>query len=175
MIVPTLVEQAESLGIIKQQKERILGRISKQRTKKLSLIKGKTINRHITVAFSSEMAGNDGQQMLDIDNLQEENGSVGCSPSATAYFALQVKGEEEKAMKYLYASRCENGGVPNVAPFDIFEIAWTLWNLSQIPGYRELKEKVQPYLKELMDKGIGNKVDIAFFVIRSLRFFQNYL
>ena len=158
MIVPTLIEQAESLGIIKQQKERILGKISKQRSQKLSLIKGKMINRHITVAFSAEMAGTDGQKMLDIDNLQEENGSVGCSPAATAYFALQVKREEATAMKYLYASRCENGGVPNVAPFDIFEIAWTLWNLSQIPGYRGLKEKVQHhvnFLSEVWDKNNG--------------------
>ena len=56
MIVPTLVEQSEALGIIKQQKERILGRISQQRAQKLSLIKGKMINRNITVAFSAEMA-----------------------------------------------------------------------------------------------------------------------
>ena len=62
------------------------------------------INRHITVAFSAEMAGNDGQHMLDIENLQEKNGSVGCSPSATAYFALHVKREDQKAMEYLYTS-----------------------------------------------------------------------
>ena len=34
-------------------------------------------------------------------------------------------------------ARNGNGGVPNVAPFDVFEIAWTLWNLSMIPGYLE--------------------------------------
>jgi halimadienyl-diphosphate synthase len=158
MIVPTLVEQAESLGIIKQQKESILGKISKQRAHKLSLIKGKMINRHITVAFSAEMAGTDGQHMLDIDNLQEKNGSVGCSPSATAYFALQVKREDQKAMKYLYRSRGENGGVPNVAPFDVFEVAWTLWNLSLIPEYVGMKERVQKhidFLSSVWDSGNG--------------------
>jgi halimadienyl-diphosphate synthase len=158
MIVPTLVEQAESLGIIKQQKENILGKISKQRAHKLSLIKGKMINRHITVAFSAEMAGTDGQHMLDVDNLQEKNGSVGCSPSATAYFASQVRREDSKAMEYLYTARNKNGGVPNVGPFDVFEIAWALWNLSMIPGFMELREQVQKhidFLSTVWDKGSG--------------------
>ena len=157
MIVPTLVEQAESLGIIKQQKERILGRISNQRAKKLSLIKGKMINRDITVAFSAEMAGTDGQHLLDVENLQEKNGSVGCSPSATAYFALQVKKEDQQAIEYLYRSRENNGGVPNVAPFDIFEVAWTLWNLSIIPGYTSLKEQVKQHVDFLSRSWENNR------------------
>ena len=158
MIVPTLVEQAESLGIIKQQKERILGRISQQRAQKLSLIKGKMINRNITVAFSAEMAGTDGKHMLDIENLQEKNGSVGCSPSATAYFVQQVKKDDSKAMEYLYATRNKNGGVPNVAPFDVFEIAWSLWNLSMIPGFMEMKSQVQEhidFLSRVWEDGSG--------------------
>lgn len=146
MIVPTLVEQAEELGIIRQQKERILGKISKQRAEKLSLIKGEMINRHVTMAFSAEMAGVDGQHMLDSDNLQERNGSVGCSPSATAYFALQVKREEKKAIDYLYQSRSKSGGVPNVAPFDVFEVAWTLWNLSLMPEYPVAYDQVQHHI-----------------------------
>ncbi len=159
MIVPTLVAEAESLGIIKQQKDRILGRIAHQRAQKLSHIKGKMIDRHLTVAFSAEMAGMDGQQVLDIKNLQEKNGSVGCSPSATAYFVLQVQREEKRGLEYLRKIRGESGGAPNVAPFDTFEIAWTLWNLSLIPGYTvSLKDKVQrhvDFLAQTWDTGCG--------------------
>lgn len=158
MIVPTLVAEAESLGIIKQQKERILGRISQQRSNKFSRLQGKMINRHVTIAFSAEMAGVDGQQMLDVDNLQENNGSVGCSPSATAYFAIQVKREDKRAMDYLYKVRQESGGAPNVAPFDVFEIAWTLWNLSLVPDYFNFREKVQhhiDFLSKVWDSGGG--------------------
>jgi len=36
--------------------------------------------------------------MLDLDNLQEKNGSVGCSPSATAYFVLEGKRGEPRAI-----------------------------------------------------------------------------
>ncbi len=146
VIVPTLVAEAESLGIIKQQKERILGRIGEHRAQKLARIKGKMINRQITLAHSAEMAGADGQYMLDVENLQEENGSIACSPSATSYFALQVKEGDQKALDYLYKIRGKDGGVPNVAPFDIFEIVWTLWNLSMIPGYLNLKNDAQNHI-----------------------------
>jgi halimadienyl-diphosphate synthase len=51
MIVPTLVAEAESLGIITQRKERILKRSEQQRLQKLSHMKGKMVSRHVTAAF----------------------------------------------------------------------------------------------------------------------------
>lgn len=36
-------------------------------------------------------------------------------------------------MAYLHKWMDPNGGMPNVAPFDVFEPAWTLWNLKLIP------------------------------------------
>ena len=127
MIVPTLVEEAEQLGIISQQRDRILGRLGRSRIKKIEMLKGSRISRNLTFAFSSEMAGLDGQNILDVANLQEINQSVGNSPSATAYFALHVKPADQKAMSYL-RSISTSGGVPFAAPFDIFERAWVLWN-----------------------------------------------
>lgn len=133
MIMPTLVAEAEKLGIIKQQGDRILGRLSKLRELKMQKLAGRKINNLFTPAFSSEMAGLDGQSILDINNLQEENGSVANSPSATAYFAKYLKPGEPKSMAYLHKWMDPNGGMPNVAPFDVFEPAWTLWNLKLIP------------------------------------------
>jgi halimadienyl-diphosphate synthase len=133
MIAPTLVAEAEKLGIIKQQGDRILGRLSKLRAMKMEKLAGRKINYMFTPAFSSEMAGMDGQAILDIDNLQEENGSVANSPSATAYFAAYLKPGEDKAMAYLHKWMDADGGLPNASPFDVFEPAWTLWNLKLIP------------------------------------------
>jgi halimadienyl-diphosphate synthase len=130
MIAPALVAEAEQLGIIKQQGERVLGRLGRQRAAKLSLIHGKNINRYLTVAFSAEMAGLDGRHMLDIDNLQEENGSVGNSPAATAYFALHVKPGDPAALHYLHEVVQPDGGAPDLEPFEIYEKSWILWNLS---------------------------------------------
>jgi halimadienyl-diphosphate synthase len=145
MIAPTLVAEAENLGLIKNQANRILGRISKQRAVKLAYLKDNMISRHVTMAFSAEMAGVDGKHMLDVDNLQESNGSVGVSPSATAYFATYIKKGDEAALAYLRNTMKADGSFPNVAPFDVFEIGWALWNLSLIPGLAQ-HAKLKPHL-----------------------------
>ena len=130
MIAPTLVEEAEGMGIIRQQKERILGQYARLRTRKLEMLRGLQITRNLTYAFSSEMAGTDGQHILDVENLQEVNGSVGNSPSASAYYAIHLRPGDSKALSYIKNSLHVDGGLPNVAPFDIFEPAWVIWNLS---------------------------------------------
>jgi halimadienyl-diphosphate synthase len=160
MIAPTLTAEAEKLGIIKNQGNRILGRMSKLRAKKLSYLQGKMISRHVTMAFSAEMAGMDGQHMLDIENLQESNGSVGVSPSATAYFATYVKKGDAASLNYLRGILKPDGGLPNVAPFDVFEIAWTLWNLSLIPNIGHAA-KLKPHL-EFLSKAWTPKRGVGF-------------
>ena len=160
MIAPTLAAEAERLGIIKHQGERILGRLSKLRAKKLAYLKDNMINRHVTIAFSAEMAGTDGKHMLDVKNLQESNGSVGVSPSATAYFATYIKKGDPDSLKYLRSVIKPDGGMPNVAPFDVFEIAWTLWNLSFIPDLKK-NGKLQPHL-DFLSKAWQPKRGVGF-------------
>jgi len=157
MIAPTLAEEAEKLGLIKNQGDRILGRLSRQRAKKLSYLQGKMISRNVTMAFSAEMAGIDGQHMLDIENLQESNGSVGVSPSATAYFATYIKKGDDASLQYLRDTLKPDGGMPNVAPFDVFEVAWALWNLSLIPdlGHAEMLKPPLEFLSEAWHPHIG--------------------
>ena len=53
MIAPTLTAEAEKLGIIKHQGDRILGRLSKLRAKKLAYLKDNMISRNVTIAFSA--------------------------------------------------------------------------------------------------------------------------
>ncbi|HNB41608.1 MAG TPA: hypothetical protein PLG52_08910, partial [Anaerolineales bacterium] len=130
MVAPILLAEAKELGIIKQQGERILGRLSNMRQEKMRKLAGYKINRYVTPAFSAEMAGIDGQHMLEVENLQEANGSIGHSPSATAYFALRVKPGDAKAIDYIKSSVAKNGGAPDLYPFDVYERAWVLWNLS---------------------------------------------
>ncbi|RPJ28910.1 MAG: cyclase [Chloroflexi bacterium] len=165
MIAPTLAAEAEKLGLIKNQGNRILGRLSRQRSKKLAYLQNNMINRHVTMAFSAEMAGMDGKHMLDIENLQESNGSVGVSPSATAYFATYIKRGDEASLNYLRGVMKADGGMPNVAPFDVFEIAWALWNLSFIPDLKK-NGKLQPHLDFLSNAwqpnhGVGFAADYS--------------
>src|SRR5690349_11633457 len=91
MIAPTLAAEAERLGIIKKQGDRILGRLSKLRAKKLSFLQNNMISRNVTMAFSAEMAGTVGGQMLVVGNLQERNGWAGVSLWPPPYFATSLR------------------------------------------------------------------------------------
>jgi hypothetical protein len=89
------------------------------------------VSRFVPVAYSAEMTGYDELCLLDVESLQEANGSVGCNPSATAYFALHVVRQDAAALRYLReVAADDNGSMPEVAPFDVFEPAWVLWNLA---------------------------------------------
>jgi halimadienyl-diphosphate synthase len=144
MIVPTLLAEAVALGLVQSQGLADMERFGRFREAKLALLPGR-ISRLVTVAFSVEMVGPDERQCLDVENLQESNASVAHSPSATAYFVLNVK-QDPAALAYL-RQVVVNGGAPNVAPFDVFEPAWTLWNLALTgPLDSELLALCQPHL-----------------------------
>ena len=149
MIAPTLMAEAEALGLLRGSSSgrNALKHLSHQRATKLASLPKGMINRSVTVAFSAEMAGPDGLHLLDVENLQEANGSVGHSPAATVYFALYGRREDPSALEYLRQHSASDGGVPNVAPFDVFEQAWTLWNLSLVgPLDDEALALCQPHL-----------------------------
>ena len=164
MVVPTLVAEAERLGIIKRQGERILGRLANFRKLKLQKMAGYKINRHVTMAFSAEMAGADGQDMLEVERLQESNGSVGHSPSASAFFACQVKRGDPGAIQYLREAINKDGGAPNLFPFEVYEKAWVLWNLTLFSEWEQpVLDAFEPHLAHLKSawkagKGVGFSV-----------------
>ena len=160
MIVPTLLAEAESLGIIQSQQGHILSRLSNQREAKMALLNGLKINRFVTVAFSAEMAGVNGRELFDVDNLQEANGSVGYSPSATAYFAIYIRPQDPAALEYIRRS-IKNGGVPFATPFEVFERSWILSNVALLNDLDdEMLALCKPHLDFLLaawkpGKGVG--------------------
>lgn len=167
MIVPSLVAEAESLGIMPHHGDKILRTLAQLRQAKLARLGGHKINRTMTAAFSAEMAGRD-VNMLDVDRLQEVNGSVAHSPSATAYFAGSIRPQDEAALAYLRKIITPQGGFPNVAPFDLFEPAWTLWNLALAgPVDDRLLKLCQPHLDYLVSAwkpGVGIATWVAKYV-----------
>ncbi len=167
MIVPALVAEAESLGILQSQADPILSKLIKLREAKLQRLRGHRINRTMTAAFSAEMAGLD-VSMLDVEELQEVNGSVAHSPSATAYFAHSIRPEDPAALDYLHQVMSPSGGFPNVAPFDLFEPAWVLWNLALVgPVGGETLRLCEPhleYLKRYWKPGVGIATWVAKYV-----------
>ncbi len=122
---------------------RILGKLARLRDAKMAKLAGHKISRFITASHSAEMTGKDKTDLLDVENLQEENGSVGNSPSATAHFALHVKPGDQNALGYLNSlMNGGDGGVPTLSPVEIFERIWVLWNLS-LTGLLETDSEVK--------------------------------
>lgn len=132
LIVPTLIDEAKQMGLVSYADNALLRGLRRVRTSKLNILSNQKITRHISPAFSSEMVGTD-LHLLDLDNLQHPNGSVECSPSATAFFASQARPGDPAAMSYLRTVlEKRNGSVPYLWPLDIFEQAWSLWNLALV-------------------------------------------
>ncbi len=157
LIVPTLLREAQTLGAIHQQEFKILKDLAPMRSAKLAALPKGLINREVTLAFSAEMAGTDNIHLLDVENLQEPDGSISYSPSATAYFARYVRHNDEKALQYLHKI-APDGIAPNVYPFDVFEQAWVLWNLSLSNIIDEnLLPTCIPHLEFLKDSWIPGK------------------
>jgi len=134
------------------------------REQKMQKLAGLKINRHFTPAFSLEMAGTDGHDILDVENLQESNGSVANSPSATAYFAQKIKIGDERALVYLDETiKKRKGGAPFASPLNIFERAWALWNILVTPSLAkdpDIKKQIQPHIQFLQQvwrpsQGVG--------------------
>jgi halimadienyl-diphosphate synthase len=174
LVVPLLLEEAFEIGAIRRRSDRTLKtwcqhftddydgqrrddfhavQMAKGREMKLKAIE--IIDREVTTAFSAEMVG-DELHLLDVDNLQEENGSVGCSPSATAFFAINVKYGDKKALDYLsdVAQKyglSNGGGIPEFVPFDIYQISWVLWNLALAGIDYNLMDEFNPYLDFLVE------------------------
>ena len=146
-LVPTFLTELERLGLNTAKIADVLHGYDAARQRKLERIPGNTIDRRVTMAFSAEMAGTDNHHILNIDDLTEVNGSVALSPSATAYYLLQHNKSDSAARAYLRGS-FHDGGMPNVMPFDVFERAWVLWNLSLAgPMPAAVRQAALPHIK----------------------------
>ncbi|MFK7804687.1 MAG: cyclase [Anaerolineae bacterium] len=160
LLLPALVEEALAAGLTLQIDESLLYEMRQARQHKLALMPLSGISREVTMAFSAELAGVDGIDILDIENLLEQNGSVALSPSATAYYLLNINPDDQKALNYI--EDVAQSGAPNFAPFDVYEKAWVLWNLIQCGygSYPEVEQRMTPILNSLFaswesGKGIG--------------------
>jgi halimadienyl-diphosphate synthase len=156
MIAPTLSAEADAVGAI-AKRDATLERLTRYREAKLAALPTGMVNRYVTVAFSAEMIGADRLYLLDLENLQEANGSVAYSPAATAFFAIYVEPGHSRAIEFLRLIANE-GAVPYTAPIDVFELGWTLWNLDLagcLDG--ELKGLCQRHLDFLEEQWIPGK------------------
>ncbi len=126
LLLPTLLQEAQSLGLNVPRHTYGYGEIQ---TAKLRLIPPEMLySPRVTVAHSLEFLGRAG----DPDRLREarsDNGSLGCSPSATAYY-LSFHADDQCAWTYLESVQTGNPQTVYLYPFHIFELTWVLLHLS---------------------------------------------
>lgn len=128
MIMPMLLQEATTChGMASSLGAETPGMTARQ--KKLQNLPSRMITRHTTIAHSAEMVGIDNKHIINWEDLSEDNGSIGFSPAATAYFVSHCP-ENDKAKAHLESVFLESS-VPNVSSVDLFETIWSIWNLQQ--------------------------------------------
>src|SRR3989442_1603035 len=84
------------------------------------------------------------------------NGSFANSPSATAYFLLKTRDEQANEYIALLLRNRGDGSLPTVAPFEVFEIAWVLYNLARADHRPAEPQPLVRYLAQaLTDDGVA--------------------
>ena len=154
LVLPALLDEARARELPLPY-ERFMG-ISAQRDAKIGHIPPRLIYNVATpLLHSLEYLGN----RIDLEAARAQlspNGSFANSPSATAYFLLRTRDEQANEYIAMLLRNRGDGSLPTVAPFEVFEIAWVLYNLSR-SGQRPAE--AQPLLRylaqALTDDGVG--------------------
>ena len=147
LIFPPLMADAEKRGLNLPYGDPSVLKCCKIREKKLGLIPEELkYSAKTTLSYSMEFLGDD-VDTEKIKNAQLPNGSLGTSPSATAYMFEKTK--DPDAYGYLKKALDVNkdGSVFSQYPFEIFETAWCIYNLaiSSVP----IDDYVQNHLDSL--------------------------
>lgn len=147
MVVPTLFKEAKDLNLI-HRNYRYLNTITKKRQAKISALPNGFVNQNSTVIFSAEMIQEDEYSLLDMENMQHANGSIGCSPAATVWYFKNIPNQSEAlTLNFLEKVINDNEMAPYIVPIDVFEVAWSLWNISLIDDLsNDIIESAQPLL-----------------------------
>src|SRR3979411_547878 len=130
--------------------------ISAQRDAKIGHIPPRLIYNVATpLLHSIEYLGN----RLDIEAARKQlspSGSFANSPSATSYFLLKTRDEQANEYLAMLLRNRGDGSLPTVAPFEVFEIAWVLYNLSRADVRPAEAQPLVRYLPHaLPDAGLG--------------------
>jgi halimadienyl-diphosphate synthase len=126
LLLPSLVQRAQQVGIAVPPN---LDVYRAQRAEKLRLIPSDDLySSRTTAVHSLEFLGEEADS-VNLRKAQGENGGVGNSPAATAYFFTRT--QDRRALEYLRECQRVAGGtmVPVLAPCETFELVWSAYHL----------------------------------------------
>ncbi len=149
LILPTLLAQAQKLGLDVPQHFCGYGRIRDSKLRLLPL--DMLYTPGVSVAFSIEFLGDEGDPAR-LRHLQGKNGAIANAPSTTAYLLTHAGNHNPAALEYLECVRALPRGAPDFYPLRTFEVTWVLEHLAF--GDLPLSELVTPSLWQELQAGI---------------------
>lgn len=152
LLLPALIQRAQKSGIAVPPHLDIYG---PQRAHKLSLIPAEALySPRTTLVHSLEFLGRQAEPDR-LRSAQAENGAIGNSPAATAFFLDQTN--DTRAEAYLRHCLEYTGGatVPVLHPCETFELLWAAYHLylAGVPAARLLQPDDQAALREALGRG----------------------
>jgi halimadienyl-diphosphate synthase len=155
LILPTLLHEARKYGIDVPTHTCGYGKIQ---TEKLKLVPLEYLySPKISTVHSLEFLGKDAD-LAKLKRAKTINGSLGNSPSATAYYLDLCNSEDRDALKYLQSIKEHTDHIIYLFPFRTFELAWVLNNL--IFSGKKLQHfidgtSIQKLNRDLTNQGAG--------------------
>lgn len=152
LLLPALVDRARQAGITVPPHLDIYGT---QRAEKLALIPAHALySPRVTVVHSLEFLG-DGADVERLGAAQGENGSLGNSPAATAFYLTHSN--NANAERYLRRCLALNGGAmaPVLHPCETFELLWSAYHLflAGVPAHQLLTLPERAALTRALTEG----------------------
>lgn len=146
LLFPALLAQARDLKLVTPDED--FAFIEDIRREKMARIPESWIYQpESPMTHNLEFLGND-VDIVRAQSLLTVNGSIGNSPSASAYLFKYL--QDNRLATYLHQthSQSRDGGIPNVRPFEVFEWSWVLYHLD-LSGLRPARaRRGTDYLKQ---------------------------
>src|SRR5260221_3932149 len=128
LLLPALVDRARKSGVAVPPH---LDIYSAERARKLDLIPAAALySPRAAVLPSREFLG-DQADMARLRGAQGDNGAIGNSPAATAFYLGQTESNDAGALSYLESCLDHSGGAtaPVLHPCETFELLWAAYHL----------------------------------------------
>jgi hypothetical protein len=128
LLLPALVQRARAAGVAVPPH---LDVYAAERARKLELIPASALySPRATVVHSLEFLG-DRADAARLRTAQGDNGAIGNSPAATAFYVGQTQSDDGRAVSYLESCLDHSGGAtaPVLHPCETFELLWAAYHL----------------------------------------------
>lgn len=160
LLLPRLVKLGQSLGLNLDRVEALIESQMPLYYQKLALIpKAMIYSPKLAVAHSLEFLSFEELDHSAMPQLRTANGSIHNSPAATAFVEIATQGSVEGRAYLDKLIKRYKGTAPSFAPFELFEIIWTLHHLSLTTDLKALQPTIDPlveFLREAWtDRGVG--------------------